>query len=129
VDPSTNTDDVHVAIRVDLGNNLGFGSSVRATWGMSLWIAIVIHILGVEIYVRAVPVMRIIKLSKTYTHQFLSRSVNLSLQIHIGVDSYCSAAATIQERGRLMMPRWICVNSLLFVTHNYDVLSSTLYQY
>jgi len=49
---SMNTDRMRVAILVDLRNNLGFGSSVRATWGMSLWIAIVIHIIGVEIYIR-----------------------------------------------------------------------------
>jgi nitroreductase len=44
---------VRVAIRAAVnGDKLGLGSSVRATWGMSMWIAIVIHALGVETYVR-----------------------------------------------------------------------------
>ena len=29
-----------------------YGSSVRATFGMGLWIALVLHVIGVELYVR-----------------------------------------------------------------------------
>ena len=51
-----NLSGVHVAIRAAVnGDKLGLGSSVRVTWGMSMWVAIVIHALGVEIYVRTAP--------------------------------------------------------------------------
>jgi hypothetical protein len=51
---------VRVAIRAAVdGDKLGLGSSVRATWGMSMWIAIVIHALGVEIYVRAIQSLQL----------------------------------------------------------------------
>ncbi|KIM81594.1 hypothetical protein PILCRDRAFT_821370 [Piloderma croceum F 1598] len=40
---------VHAAVK---GNGLEYGSTVRLTFGMSLWIAIVIHVIGVEIYIR-----------------------------------------------------------------------------
>jgi hypothetical protein len=51
VDPAT----VYVAVRASVhGNGLSYGSAVRLTFGMALWVAIVIHIIGVEIYVRPV---------------------------------------------------------------------------
>lgn len=54
--PSQAGDDlasVRVAIRAAAdGDKLGLGSSVRVTWGMSMWVAIVIHSLGVETYIR-----------------------------------------------------------------------------
>jgi len=40
---------VHAAVK---GNGLEYGSAVRLTFGMALWVAIVIHVIGVEIYVR-----------------------------------------------------------------------------
>jgi hypothetical protein len=40
---------VHAAVK---GNGLEYGSTVRLTFGMALWVAIVLHIIGVEIYVR-----------------------------------------------------------------------------
>jgi len=40
---------VHAAVK---GNGLSYASTVRLTFGMSMWIAIVIHIAGVEIYIR-----------------------------------------------------------------------------
>jgi hypothetical protein len=44
---------LHAAIRVAVKDGpLGFASSVRATFGMALWLAIVIHIIGVEFYIR-----------------------------------------------------------------------------
>jgi hypothetical protein len=49
IDPSK----VHIAIRAAIDDYpYGFGSAVRAAFGMCLWFAIVIHIIGVEIYVR-----------------------------------------------------------------------------
>jgi len=49
-----NLANVHVAVRAAVnGDKLGLGSSVRVTWGMAMWVAIVIHTLGVETYVRA----------------------------------------------------------------------------
>jgi hypothetical protein len=54
---------VRVAIRAAVdGDNLGLGSSVRVTWGMALWVAIVIHALGVEIYVRAMETLQLLTL-------------------------------------------------------------------
>jgi hypothetical protein len=44
---------VHVAVRAAVNEwPLGFASSVRVTFGMALWVATVIHVIGVEIYVR-----------------------------------------------------------------------------
>lgn len=40
---------VHATIK---GNKLSSASTLRVTFGMSLWIGIVIHIIGVEIYIR-----------------------------------------------------------------------------
>ena len=52
---------VRVAIRAAVnGDSLGLGSSVRVTWGMSLWVAIVIHALGVEIYVCAMDILQLL---------------------------------------------------------------------
>ena len=42
---------VHAAIK---GSGLGYGSTVRLTFGMALWVAIILHIIGVEIYVRTI---------------------------------------------------------------------------
>lgn len=36
---------------------LGFASSVRVTFGMALWLATVIHTIGVEVYVRMVSIL------------------------------------------------------------------------
>ncbi|KAG9024881.1 hypothetical protein FRB95_010942 [Tulasnella sp. JGI-2019a] len=45
---------VHVAVRASMNAYpINFGAAVRETFGMALWIAIVIHVLGVEIYIRA----------------------------------------------------------------------------
>jgi hypothetical protein len=44
---------VHTVVRAAVKHpGLGFASSVRATFGMSLWLAIVIHTIGVELYIR-----------------------------------------------------------------------------
>jgi hypothetical protein len=52
---------VHVAIRAAVnGDKFGLGSSVRVTWGMAMWVAIVIHVLGVEIYVRALANLQLL---------------------------------------------------------------------
>jgi len=40
---------VHAAVK---GNGLNYGSTVRLVFGMALWVATVIHIIGVEIYIR-----------------------------------------------------------------------------
>jgi hypothetical protein len=46
---------VHVTVHAAVNEYpLGFASSVRATFGMALWIATVIHVIGVEIYVRKI---------------------------------------------------------------------------
>jgi len=43
----------HTLIRATVkGGDLGFASSVRVTYGMGLWLAIVIHTIGVELYIR-----------------------------------------------------------------------------
>jgi hypothetical protein len=43
---------MHIAIHAIVnGDKVEHASSVRVTWGMSMWIAIVVHALGVEIYV------------------------------------------------------------------------------
>ncbi|KAG8982356.1 hypothetical protein FRB94_000897 [Tulasnella sp. JGI-2019a] len=45
---------IHVAVRASMhAYPVNFGSAVRETFGMALWIALVIHVLGVEIYIRA----------------------------------------------------------------------------
>jgi hypothetical protein len=40
---------VHAATK---GSGLGYGSAVRLTFGLALWVSILIHTVGVEIYVR-----------------------------------------------------------------------------
>ncbi|KIM82605.1 hypothetical protein PILCRDRAFT_820479 [Piloderma croceum F 1598] len=40
---------VHAATK---GNGLEYGSAVRLTFGLALWVSILIHIIGVEIYIR-----------------------------------------------------------------------------
>jgi len=53
VDPST----VHVAIQANTNAfPVNFGTSVRLTFGMGLWISLVIHVIGVEIYIRSTEV-------------------------------------------------------------------------
>lgn len=48
VDPST----VYVAVLAKLGHgSLHFASVVRVVFGMALWLGILIHALGIEIYV------------------------------------------------------------------------------
>lgn len=57
----SNLANVHVAIRAAVdGDKLGLGSSVRVTWGMAMWVAIVIHVLGVELYVRAMDTLQLL---------------------------------------------------------------------
>jgi hypothetical protein len=49
---------LHVAIQAAVnGDHLGYASSVRATFGMALWLAIVIHIIGIEYYVRSIKIL------------------------------------------------------------------------
>lgn len=49
---------LHTAIRVAVKDGpLGFASSVRATFGMALWLAIVIHLIGVEFYVGSIGIL------------------------------------------------------------------------
>ena len=44
---------VHVAVHAAVkGNGLNYGSTVRLVFGMALWIGIMTHIIGVELYVR-----------------------------------------------------------------------------
>jgi hypothetical protein len=45
---------VHASVK---GNGLNHGSAIRLTVGMVLWVSIVIHILGMEVYVRATRVL------------------------------------------------------------------------
>jgi hypothetical protein len=45
---------VHAATRAD---RLSFASSVRVTFGMALWLSLVMHIIGVEFYIRATESM------------------------------------------------------------------------
>jgi len=53
VQAGDNLGNLHTIIRADVDQYpLGYASSVRATFGMVLWIALVLHIFGVEIYVR-----------------------------------------------------------------------------
>ena len=42
---------VHASVK---GGRLGSASITRATFGMCMWLALVIHIIGVEIYVRMI---------------------------------------------------------------------------
>lgn len=57
----SNLTSVRVAIRAAVnGDKFGLGSSVRVTWGMSMWIAILIHSLGVELYVRAMETLQLL---------------------------------------------------------------------
>jgi hypothetical protein len=52
---SSDLGSVHVAVLAAVDDHpLGFASSVRVTFGMALWLATVIHVIGVEIYVRPV---------------------------------------------------------------------------
>jgi hypothetical protein len=77
---------VHAAIK---GNGLGYGSAVRLTFGMALWVAIVIHIIGVEVYVRMIGVLLAAFLHNSDILNFwLSRSKRRSLPISTGVGSY-----------------------------------------
>jgi hypothetical protein len=55
---------VHAAVK---GNGLEYGSAVRLTFGMALWVAIVIHVIGVEIYVR---------ITKPYLATFLTHLIH-----------------------------------------------------
>jgi len=51
--PGLDLGSIHVAVRAAAHESpLGFGSSVRATFGMALWIGMVIHVIGVELYIR-----------------------------------------------------------------------------
>lgn len=44
---------VFVGVRATVkGNGLNYASTVRLTFGMSMWIALVIHVIGVEIYIK-----------------------------------------------------------------------------
>ncbi|KDQ55610.1 hypothetical protein JAAARDRAFT_37015 [Jaapia argillacea MUCL 33604] len=44
---------IHVAVRAATNvDNLEYAASVRATFGMGLWIGILIHIVGIEFYIR-----------------------------------------------------------------------------
>jgi hypothetical protein len=47
-----NPANVFVAVHAAKGNRLTSSSAVRVTFGMALWVSIIIHIIGVEIYVR-----------------------------------------------------------------------------
>ena len=48
-----NLSETYVAVQASVkGNGLNYGSTVRLTFGMALWVAIVIHTIGVEVYVR-----------------------------------------------------------------------------
>jgi hypothetical protein len=58
----SNITHVHIAIHASLKEGkLGSGSCVRAIWGMCMWVAIVLHILGVETYVRAMGTLHLLE--------------------------------------------------------------------
>ncbi|KAG8881630.1 hypothetical protein FRB97_009319 [Tulasnella sp. 331] len=49
-----NPSHIHIAVHAAMqALHVNFGSAVRETFGMALWLALVIHISGVEIYIRA----------------------------------------------------------------------------
>jgi len=53
VQPGVNTAEVYVAVHASVkGNGLAYGSTVRLTFGMALWVGIVLHTVGVEVYIR-----------------------------------------------------------------------------
>ena len=52
---ANNVTDVFVAVHASVnGSHLTSSSAVRLTFGMSIWIAMVSHIIAVEIYVRII---------------------------------------------------------------------------
>ena len=55
VDPSTVSVAVHASLKEDVIN---LASAVRVTMGMSLWVATLLHGIGVEIYVSSVCLVR-----------------------------------------------------------------------
>ena len=50
--PNVNTVELHIPVlAVTNRDNLNFASTVRVTFGMGLWIGMLLHIIGVEFYV------------------------------------------------------------------------------
>jgi hypothetical protein len=48
-----NPENINVAVHAATGaDQLSFASSVRATFGMALWLAMLIHLIGMEFYIR-----------------------------------------------------------------------------
>jgi hypothetical protein len=67
---------VHAAVK---GNGLTYSSTVRLTFGLSMWVSLVSHAFGVEIYVRMIRTLLITVLHKSYVSNFWpSRSERLS---------------------------------------------------
>ncbi|KDQ13810.1 hypothetical protein BOTBODRAFT_110881 [Botryobasidium botryosum FD-172 SS1] len=53
-DTTVNPSTIHVPIQASTkAYPVNYGTSVRLTFGMGLWIAIVLHVIGVEIYIRS----------------------------------------------------------------------------
>lgn len=106
--PNIDTSSVFLAIRADAkGGGLGLGSSVRATFGMSLWLAIVLHTIGVETYVRSF-VPSIIKGAMAGA-VCSARSGQRINRINIGVDSCWND--TRRRNESLMIVENCCCNA------------------
>jgi len=52
IQAGVNPADVFVAVHAAKGNRLTSSSAVRVTFGMALWVSLLIHTIGVEIYIR-----------------------------------------------------------------------------
>jgi hypothetical protein len=78
--------EVFVAVHATAkGGRLGSASITRATFGMCMWLALVIHIIGVEIYVRIMFSACGLQFFADLTHE-ISRSERPSPQIDTGMN-------------------------------------------
>lgn len=51
--PGINPEQVHIAVRAAINRDaLNYASAVRVVFGMALWFGILIHVVGVEFYIR-----------------------------------------------------------------------------
>jgi hypothetical protein len=84
---------VHAATK---GNGLEYGSAVRLTFGLALWVSILIHTIGVEIYVRTQKLVDYRTGRSQSLIICLSRSEKQSLRINTGAGS-CSSETMMTQ--------------------------------
>lgn len=119
-----NSTQVYVAVHAGVkGSGLAYASTVRLTFGMALWFAIVVHIIGVEVYVRIISTIIRESYSLNVWH---FRSNRQNLRINTDVDLSWSQARAMNLKNPdpvIVSLTVISITASIHDMESYSVLS------